>query len=139
MPQRKAGLWELKLVYEGRPLPPQQIRQCVDAATDKVMNENFGGMSQAICPEKNIENVGDTLTINSVCKFGNGAMSVRSRAVVSGSLDSAYTVKVTSTMVDGPPIPGVPAGGEMHSTIEGRYLGACEAEQSRATSSWRTA
>ena len=35
MPTRKAGLWEIKMVFEGRNLPAQVMRQCVDAATDK--------------------------------------------------------------------------------------------------------
>ena len=32
LPTRKAGQWELKMVFEGRNLPAQMMRQCVDAA-----------------------------------------------------------------------------------------------------------
>ena len=38
MPTRKAGLWEIKMEFEGRSnLPVQTMKQCTDAATDKLM------------------------------------------------------------------------------------------------------
>ena len=43
MPARKAGLWELKMSFEQPKLPAHVIRQCTDAASDKLMNSNFGG------------------------------------------------------------------------------------------------
>lgn len=38
LPTRKAGLWELRMIFEGRNLPPQTMKHCTDAATDKLMN-----------------------------------------------------------------------------------------------------
>ena len=38
LPTRKAGLWELKMIFEGRNLPPTVMKHCTDAATDKLMN-----------------------------------------------------------------------------------------------------
>ena len=49
MPARKAGLWELKMEFEGRQMPAQVMKQCVDAASDKIMNSNFGGSAQEAC------------------------------------------------------------------------------------------
>jgi len=48
LPMRKPGLWEMKMVFEGRNLPAQQIRQCTDQSTDKLMHANFGGMAQDV-------------------------------------------------------------------------------------------
>ena len=138
LPTRKTGLWEIKMIFEGRNLPPTVMKQCVDPATDKLMNANFGGSNeQEACSKKDIKNSGGTITIDSVCKFGE--TTTTSHAVVSGSFDSAYTIKVASTRAGGPPLPGVAPGAETHMTIEAKWLGACAAGQSPATSSWRTA
>src|SRR5262249_59986056 len=34
LPARKAGLWEVKMTFDGRNLPPQVMQQCIDASTD---------------------------------------------------------------------------------------------------------
>jgi hypothetical protein len=49
MPARKAGLWEIKMNFEGRNLPAQVVRHCVDQATDKLMNAQYGGAGQGAC------------------------------------------------------------------------------------------
>ena len=74
-----------------------------------------------------MKNSGGTLTIDSVCDFGAGTTT--SHAVVTGSFDSAYTMKVASTREGGPAMPGVAPGTATHITIEGKHLGACEAGQ----------
>jgi hypothetical protein len=127
MPTRKAGLWEIKMVLEGRNLPAQVIRQCIDAATDKLMNANFGSIGQDTCSKQDIKKSGATMTVDSVCKIGE--VTSTTHAVVTGSFDSAYTVNVTSTRQGGPPMPGAAPGTPTHMTIEGKHLGACEAGQ----------
>jgi len=127
MPTRKAGLWELKMIFEGRNLPATVMRQCVDAATDKKMNANFGGAALEECSKQDMKNIGGTITVDSVCTFGE--TTTTSHAVVTGSFDSAYTMKVASTRAGGPPLPGTTPGAETHMTIEAKWLGACEAGQ----------
>jgi len=127
MPARKAGLWEIKMVFEGRNLPAQVMRQCVDQATDKLMNANFGGSAQEACSKQDVQNSGGAITVDSVCKFGSATTT--SHAVVTGSFDSAYTMKVTSKSEDGPSLPGTVSGAETHMTIEAKHLGSCEAGQ----------
>jgi Protein of unknown function (DUF3617) len=127
MPTRKAGLWEIKMAFEGRNLPATVIKQCVDATTDKLMNANFGGSALEACSKKDIKNSGGVMTVDSVCSFGAGTTT--SHAVVTGSFDSAYTVNVTSTRQGGPAIPGVAPGTPTHMTVEGKRLGNCEAGQ----------
>ena len=129
LPMRKPGLLEMKMVFEGRNLPAQQIRQCTDQSTDKLMHANFGGMAQDVCPDRNIQRSGNTITVDATCKFGGGAMTTKSHSVITGSFDSAYTVKVTSTRTGGPAVPGAAPGGETHMTIEAKYLGPCEGGQ----------
>ncbi len=70
MPTRKAGLWEVKMIFEGRNLPATTMRQCIDAATDKKMNANFGGSALAECSKQDMQNSGGVITVDSVCTFG---------------------------------------------------------------------
>ena len=108
MPARKAGLWEIKMVFEGRNLPATVMRQCIDAATDKLMNANVGGSAQEACSKQDVRNSGGTITVDSVCKFG--PTTTTSHAVVTGNFDSAYTMKVASKRDGGPPLPGTAPG-----------------------------
>jgi hypothetical protein len=127
LPTRKAGLWELKMIFEGRNLPPTVMKHCTDAATDRLMNANFGGSNEQACSKQDMKTSGGTITIDSVCKFGEATTS--SHAVITGSFDSAYTMKVASTRQGGPPMPGVAPGAETHMTIEAKWTGACAAGQ----------
>jgi len=127
LPTRKAGLWELKMEFGGRDLPAQVMRQCTDAATDKMMNLNFGGSNEQACSKLEMTKNGGTITVDSVCKFGDATTT--SHAVVSGSFDSAYTVDVASTRTGGIPLPGVAPGATTHMTISGKWLGPCTAGQ----------
>jgi hypothetical protein len=127
MPARKPGLWELKMDFVGRKIPAQVMKQCIDAASDKLMNSNFGGSAQEACAKQDVVKSGDTMTVDSVCKFSEATTTTH--AVVTGSFDSAYTVDVTSTREGGPPMPGMAAGGASHMTIAAKWLGACEAGQ----------
>ncbi|WP_137043660.1 DUF3617 family protein [Pseudolabrys sp. FHR47] len=124
MPQRKAGLWELKMEFVGGNIPGQTMKQCVDAATDKLMNQAYGGASGEACSKQDVSKSGNTMTIDSVCKFGPATMT--SHAVVTGSFDSAYTVDVQSSRAGGPPMPG---GADTHMRISATWLGACAAGQ----------
>lgn len=102
LPTRKAGLWKIKMVFDGCNLPPTVMKQCADAATDKLMNGNFGGSNEQACSKQD-----------------------HSYAVVSGSFDSAYTIKVASTSAGGPPLPGVAPGAQTHMTIEAKSRRLC--------------
>jgi hypothetical protein len=127
LPTRKAGLWELKMVFEGRGLPAQVMQQCTDAATDTLMTANFGGPGQEDCSKKDVRNSGNTITIDSVCKFG--ASTTTSHAVISGDFNSAYAVQLASKPQGGPPMPGAAPGGETQMTIAAKWIGPCAAGQ----------
>ena len=127
MPARKPGLWELKMDFGGRKIPAQVMKQCVDAASDKLMNSNFGGAAQEACAKQDVVKSGTGMTVDSVCTFGDATTTTH--AVVTGSFDDAYTVDVTSTREGGRPMPGMAAGGATHMTIGAKWLGPCEAGQ----------
>jgi hypothetical protein len=127
MPARKPGLWEVKMVIEGLQMPPRVMKQCTDAASDKVMNSNFGGSAQEACSKQDVTKSATGMIIDSVCKFGDNTTATH--AVVTGSFDSAYSVDVASTRQGGPPMPGRAAGGATHMKIEAKWLGACAAGQ----------
>ena len=83
LPTRKAGLWEIKIEFQGHSrLPMQTMKQCTDVSSDKLMTYNFGGSAERDCPKRDISSSGGVTTIDSVCNF-NGTTST-SHAVVSG-------------------------------------------------------
>jgi hypothetical protein len=127
MPSRKAGLWELKMNIGGRNLPVTGMKHCVDQATDKLMNANFGGSVNEACSKQDITKTPTGMIVDAVCKFGDATTT--SRAVVTGSFDSAYMVDVISTRQGGPPLPGHVPGAATHMTIQSTWLGPCAAGQ----------
>ena len=127
MPTRKAGLWELKMEFQGRNLPAQLMQQCTDASTDRLMTLNFGGAADRNCQKRDVRNNGGTITVDSVCSFGEATTT--SHAVVSGDFNSAYTVQISSMRQGGRPNPGAAPGGESHMTISAKWLGPCVAGQ----------
>jgi len=127
LPARKVGLWQLKMSFESRNIPPQTIQQCIDTETDKLMNSFAGNLRQDTCSKQDVQRVGNTIVVDSVCQIGPSAMT--SHAVITGDFDSAYTVKVTSRRSGGAPAPGMPAESTTNMTLDATWLGACKADQ----------
>jgi len=125
LPMRKAGLWEMTMDFHNSRLPHQTMKQCTDAASDRLMNMNFAGSNEQACSKKDIVRNGAGYVIDSVCAFGG--MTTTSHAVVTGSFESAYAVEVASTRDGGPQMPGLPPHGETHMTITAKWLGPCAA------------
>ena len=125
LPTRKAGLWEMTMYFHNARLPQRTMKQCTDAASDRLMNMNFGGANEQACSKKDIVRNAAGFFIDSECTFGG--VSTASHAVVTGSFDSNYAVDVTSTRHGGPP--GLPASGGTHMTITAKWVGPCAAGQ----------
>ena len=70
VPPRRAGLWEMKMVFEGRNVPPHVSHHCVDAETDKLMNAFGNASTRDMCSQMDTQKVGDTYVVDSVCKMG---------------------------------------------------------------------
>jgi hypothetical protein len=126
MPARKAGLWQLTMIFEGRNLSQQNIKQCIDAATDKQMNSMGGQFQKENCSKQDMQHVGNTIIVDSVCKMGPGTSVTH--AVMTGDFNSAYKVTVESKH-EGAAMPGMPTGGTSKMTIEAKWLGPCAADQ----------
>jgi hypothetical protein len=127
LPARKPGLWEIKMAMEGRNLPIPASQHCIDAETDKLMNAIGGSMQKEACTKQDVQKIGNTIVVDSVCKIGQGTTT--SHGVVSGDFNSAYTVKVTSKREGGPAVAGMPADGTSTMTIDAKWLGPCAADQ----------
>jgi uncharacterized protein DUF3617 len=123
MPTRKAGLWEMKMVRSGSPVPDMTIQHCTDESTDKEMSSTFSPMAQEMCSKQDIQKTAAGYVSDSVCKVG--AMSITSHADINGDFNSGYTVKSTSHSEGGPA--SVPR--DSVTTVEAKWLGACKADQ----------
>jgi hypothetical protein len=120
LPSRKAGLWEVTMNFENRNMPARVVQQCIDAATDQMMQSGAGSSTQAACAKRDVQRSGSTITIDATCTVGG--KTTNSHSVISGSFDSAYTMTVTS---DGETIPG----GKMSMTLAAKWLGPCTGDQ----------
>lgn len=128
LPARKPGLWEMSMIFEGRQLPPMVSQHCIDAETDKMMNAMGSQMSKDMCEQKDIRQVGTTLVVDSVCKFGGGTST--SHSVMSGDFNSAYTVDVETKREGGSAMMGPSGpGGVSKMHIASKWLGPCKAGQ----------
>ena len=117
LPARKPGLWEVKTAIDGHGRAVT-VQQCIDAATDQMLQSSAGPFSAPACPEREVKKSDNGVTIDSHCNFNGKPASAH--AAVTGSFDSAYTMTVTSEGAD------LPA---MTMTSEGKWLGACAAGQ----------
>jgi hypothetical protein len=115
LPSRKAGLWEMKTSIGNNP-KPLAVKQCVDASTDMIMQAIAGPFSAQVCPKRSVQRVDNTITIDATCTISG--KTATARAVIIGSLDSAYTMTVTAQGVDLP-------SGNVAVTMDAKWLGPC--------------
>jgi hypothetical protein len=118
LPSRKAGLWQLEMNIGGR--IAQTMQQCIDAATDQMLQAGAGPVPRADCSKRDMQKSGNTITVDSACTVNGKATATHT--VITGSFDSAYTMTVTSQSDTAP-------GGKMTMTIAAKWLGACAADQ----------
>ena len=123
LPVRKAGLWEMKVLSTGAPVPEMTMQQCTDETTDKDMSTAMSPMAKEMCSKQDIQKTSAGYVTDSVC--GIAGMTIKSHAEITGDFNSAYTVKSTSRSEGGP------AGGgrDNTTTIEAKWLGACKSDQ----------
>jgi len=122
MPLRKPGLWEMKLVRPGSPLPEMTMQHCTDETTDKEMSTTFSPMSKEVCSKRDIQQTATGYVSDSVCSVGGASMTSHSDII--GDFNSAYTIKMTAHSDRG--VAGVR---DTTMTIEAKWLGACKPDQ----------
>lgn len=89
-PARKAGLWQIVIAGAHS----IKVRQCSNAASDEAMAEAGIGLP-GDCAKHDVQHSGDTITIDSVCRSSSGKPTT-SHIVITGSLDSKYTMTMSS-------------------------------------------
>jgi Protein of unknown function (DUF3617) len=120
LPSRKPGLWEVQTSFSNGKVPAQVIRQCVDAATDQMMQSRVGVRSQKECSKRDLQKSAGSITIDSICT-GAGGKTRTSHIVITGSFDSAYTMTVTSQNEE--------ATESRTITMAAKWIGPCAADQ----------
>jgi hypothetical protein len=122
LPLRKPGLWEMKVVRTGSPMPEMTMQHCTDATTDKQMSTTFSPLSKEICSKNDIQQTATGYATDSACSVAGASMT--SHSDITGDFNSAYTVKTTSHTDRGP------AGlRDTTMAIEAKWLGPCKADQ----------
>jgi len=129
LPARKAGLWELRFGEENVTSDDAAaIQQCVDAATDRMLQSVMGPWTGLLCTRRDVRQAGDIVTADAMCKaIPDKPERVRTmhtvtvHAVFTGSFDTAYTMTMT-VQGDGP-------GGTITKRAAARWLGPCAAGQ----------
>jgi hypothetical protein len=122
-PVRKAGLWEMKIVRTGSPMPEMSMQHCTDEATDKDMNTGLAPAAKDICSKNELQKTATGYVADSMCTIAGA--SITSHSEISGDFNSAYTVKSTAHTEHGPS--AVPR--DSTTTIEAKWLGACKPDQ----------
>jgi hypothetical protein len=120
LPSRKPGLWEVRQVIGNAKTSPLVIKQCIDAATDHMLQSSTGPYSADVCPTRSVQKSADGTTIDSTCTIAG--KTAKTHAVISGSFDSAYKMTVTS---QGEGMPG----NDITLSLEAKWLGPCAADQ----------
>jgi Protein of unknown function (DUF3617) len=92
----------------------------MDASTDQMMQPGANPLVQAMCPRRDIQRSGNTITVDSTCTLSG--KTATSHAVITGSFESAYTMTVT---YQGDLLPG----GNINMTVAAKWLGPCTADQ----------
>jgi hypothetical protein len=123
LPIRKAGLWEMKMVRTGSPVPDMTMQHCTDESTDKEMSTSISPMTKEICSRQDIQKTATGYVSDSVCSMAG--MTITSHSETTGDFNSAYTVKITSHSQGGPS--GVAR--DTTTTLEAKWLGACKSDQ----------
>jgi hypothetical protein len=117
---RRPGLWEVKTSIDNTNAPARVVQQCIDSATDVMLQSVAGPFNPAACERRDVQHAADATTIDFKCTVAG--KSATAHSVTTGSLDSAYTMTVTAQSE------GIP-NGKMVMTMDGKWLGPCTADQ----------
>src|SRR5207248_673652 len=70
LPVRKAGLWEIKMVRTGSPLPAMTMQHCTDETTDRAMNNIGSPMAKQVCSKQEFKKTATGYVSDSTCNVG---------------------------------------------------------------------
>lgn len=118
MPERKAGLWEVRMGREGAKEPEMVSKQCIDAKTDKQMRD-MGREHEKDCSIRETKRTSDGVTVHSVCAIGKSTATTDAR--FTGDFNSSYRAEID--VAYDPPLVGDMKTAKMK--IEAKHLGDC--------------
>jgi len=121
LPKHKPGLWEMTLGAPESKRPPRSAKYCIDAATEALMDDFAGGMTQKGCSKNESHPEGPALVVDSVCTIGKS--KVTGHAVITANGNTSFHMQI-HTHFD-PPLYG-PA--DVDTTQDAKWLGACPAD-----------
>ncbi len=120
LPARKPGLWETSM--DSGKSDATVMSACIDAAVEAKMRELGEGTKAGMCSQNSSHRDGNTITSDSVCKFGS--RQVTSHSVITMTGDSAYTMVIKSHYE-----PPMQAGAADQTTTQSaKWLGPCPAD-----------
>jgi hypothetical protein len=117
-PVRKAGLWQVTLQTPG--VAPQVVRHCIDARTDRLMQQLTEGTDAVTCARRTYRRDGERFIGESECRFGTSTAVIRSN--VEGDFSRSYKGEVDSRIE--PPTAGM---NQYKVSLNARWLSACPA------------
>ena len=123
LPQRKSGLWELK-VQSFRRETVRTMQMCVDQKTDNAFRQLVELRRHESCKKVTVRREGNKQLVDAECKLCGTQEAAKTHAVITGSLDSQYTVESTTTF-DQP----IHNQSEGTAKIEARWTGPCQPDQ----------
>jgi len=99
LPERKAGLWELKTVMdEGNGPRDQTMKLCIDAQMEKNTVRSSVAEHKANCSTYNVKTGNGSTTVDSDCLYNQ--RQVMSTTTMSGDFQTAFEIKIQSTTSD---------------------------------------
>lgn len=122
LPKRKAGQWEVKIAQPGE--APQVAKLCLDEASDRALYSLGAKAMKGMCSKTDIAVQGKTVVADTVCTLPVVGTHVTSHGVTRFEGDTAYHTE--STVRYEPALFGKTGG---TSTSDGRWIGACAADQ----------
>jgi hypothetical protein len=100
LPARKPGLWEVTVTVERpRSMPAVTSKMCLDPATDRELMDYGLRLTGGKCNSITTRRKGKTIVIDADCTFSG--KPTKSRTVLTGDLQSAYTARTEGTIDDG--------------------------------------
>jgi hypothetical protein len=122
LPIRKAGLWEMKIVRTGSPLPRTTMQHCTDNTVDhEMIGKHHSPATKPVCDSEIVQKTATGFSTESICNCG--AVSEIFRSEFTGDFDSAYSVKSRSWME------GSRSPREKTVAVEAKWLGVCQPDQ----------
>lgn len=99
LPERKAGLWELKTsMDEGIGPRENTMKLCIDAVMEATTVKTSLTEHKTNCEKYEIAKANDVTTVDMSCKFNQ--RHVTGKTEMSGDFKSAFKVKIQSTTSD---------------------------------------